>query len=92
MYDPAQILLFIVIIVLTIFLVILGIQVSLILKDLRVTIAKTNKILDDTEAMTAAVKEPVLGLSGAIMGIKTGSTLLNIMNKFTSKGEKSHGK
>jgi len=91
MYDPAQILLFVVVIVLTVFLVILGIQVSLILKDLRKTIAKTNKILDDTEAMTAAVKEPVVGLSGAIMGIKTGSTLLNIVNRFSAKGEK-HGK
>jgi hypothetical protein len=91
MYDPAQILLFIVIIVLTIFLIILGIQVSLILKDLRKTIAKTNKILDDTEQMTAAVKEPVIGLSGAIMGIKTGSTFLSLMNRFTAKGEK-HGK
>lgn len=92
MYDPAQILLFIVIIVLTIFLIILGIQVSLILKDLRKTIAKTNKILDDTQEMTTAVKDPVVGLSGAIMGIKTGSTLLSIMNRFTSKEEKHHGK
>ena len=89
MYDPAQILLFVVIIVLTVFLVILGIQVSLILKDLRKTIEKTNKVLDDTYEMTQAVKEPVVGVSGAIMGIKTGSTFLSIMNRFTAKGEKS---
>lgn len=88
MYDPAQILLFIVVIVLTVFLVILGIQVSLILKDLRKTIIKTNKILDDTEEMTSAVKEPVVGLSGAIMGIKTGSTFLSIINRFSGKESK----
>lgn len=92
MYDPAQILLFIVIIVLTIFLVILGIQVSLILKDLRKTIAKTNKVLDDTAEITEAVKGPVTGFSGAIMGLKTGNSLMNLINKVGSKEEKHHGK
>jgi hypothetical protein len=92
MYDPAQILLYIIIIVLTILLIVLGIQVSLILKDLRKTIAKTNKVLDDTSEITEAVKGPVTGLSAAIMGFKTGSTFLNLINRVTNKEEKHHGK
>ena len=91
MYDPAQILLFIIIIILTVFLVILGIQVSLILKDLRVTIRKANKVLDDSGEITEAVKGPVTGLSNAIMGFKAGNTLLNLVNKANSK-EKKNGK
>ncbi len=92
MYDPAQILLFIVVIVLTIFLIVLGIQVSLILKDLRKTIAKTNKVLDDTAEITEAVKGPVTGASQAIMGFKTGSTFLNLFNRISNKEEGRHGK
>ena len=90
MYDPAQILLFIIIITLTIFLVILGIQVSLILKDLRKTIAKANKVLDDSGQITEAVRGPLVGLSNTIMGFKAGNTLLNLINKATkAKGEKN---
>ena len=91
MYDPAQILLFIIIIILTVFLVILGIQVSLILKDLRKTIAKANKVLDDSGEITEAVKGPVTGLSQAIMGFKASNTLLNLINKASNK-ENKHGK
>lgn len=94
MTDPAQIILFVIIIILTIFLVVLGIQVSLILKDLRKTIAKANKVLDDTGEITEAVKGPVTGFSGAIMGLKTGNTLLNLFNRVSGsdKEEKHHGK
>lgn len=88
MYDPAQILLFIIIIILTVFLVILGIQVFLILKDLRKTIAKANKVLDDSGEITEAVKGPIVGLSSAIMGFKTGNTLLNLLKRASTKGEK----
>jgi len=91
MYDPAQILLFIIIITLTVFLIILGIQVSLILKDLRKTIIKANKVLDDSGEISEAVKGPVVGFSNAIMGFKAGSSLLNLINKVSSKdkGEKN---
>lgn len=99
MYDPAQILLIIIVIVLTILLIILGIQVFLILRDLRVTIQKTNKvldetseILDDTAEITEAVKGPVVGFSSAIMGLKTGSALLGLINKVSSNKEKKDGK
>ncbi len=79
--DPAQILLFIIIIILTIFLVILGIQVSLILKDLRVTIKKANKVLDDTGEMTENIKQPIIGASQALSGIKAGASLMGLYKK-----------
>lgn len=88
MYDPAQILLIVIIIILTVFLIILGIQVSLILKDLRKTIEKANKVLDDSGEMTEAVKGPVVGLSTAIMSFKTGSAFLNLINKASGKSDK----
>jgi hypothetical protein len=79
--DPAQILLFIIIIILTIFLVVLGIQVSLILKDLRVTLSKTNKLLDNANAITEDIAEPVSLISKAILSIKSGATLLGLLKK-----------
>ena len=81
MIDPAQTALFLVIIVLTILLVVLGIQVFFILRELRKTIEKANKVLDDTGVITESVSGPISSLSSLAMGLKTGATLAKIMQK-----------
>lgn len=94
MYDPAQILLFIIIIVLMILLIVLGIQVFFVLKDIRKTLEKANRVLDNAGDISEAVSGPMTGLSTAIMGIKTGSAFASVINKVSSLGkeEKHHGK
>lgn len=81
MIDPAQTALFLVIIVLTILLVVLGVQVYFILRELRKTIDKANKILDDTGVITESVSGPISSLSSLTMGLKTGATLARLFNK-----------
>ena len=95
MMDPAQILLFVVIIILMILLIVLGIQVFFVLKDIRKTLEKANRVLDNTGDITEAVAGPVSGLSTAIMGIKTGNSLMGLFNRFSGASEKEskhHGK
>ncbi|MBI2621088.1 MAG: hypothetical protein HYW63_00385 [Candidatus Levybacteria bacterium] len=81
MFDPAQILLFIVIITLTILLMVLGIQVFFILRDLRKTISKANKVLDNTGQITESVSAPISGLSSLLMGLKAGGVIARIIKK-----------
>jgi hypothetical protein len=87
MTDPAQVALFLVIIVLAILLVVLGIQVFFILRELKQTISKANKVLDDTGVITESVSKPVSSLSTLISGIKTGATIASII-----KGKKDSSK
>lgn len=87
MIDPAQTALFLVIIVLTLLLIILGIQVFFILRELRKTISKTNKILDDTSAITESVSGPISSFSSIAMGLKAGTRLARILN---GKDKKHH--
>lgn len=87
MIDPAQTALFLIIIVLAILLVVLGIQVFYILRELRKTISKANKVLDDTGVITESVSKPVSSLSTLISGIKTGATIASII-----KGKKDSTK
>lgn len=91
MFDPAQILLFIVIIVLTILLIVLGIQVFFILRDLRHTISKANKVLDNTGEITESVSQPLSSLSSVLMGLKAGGVIAKIIKKATddTKEEKN---
>ena len=79
MTDPAQTTLFLVIIILTILLIVLGIQVFFILRELRKTIDKANKILDDTGVITESVSKPISNFSSLTMGLKTGATIAKII-------------
>ena len=88
MIDPAQTALFLVIIVLTILLLILGIQVFFILKEFRKTLAKANKVLDDTGLITESVSVPISNLSSVVTGIKAGTVLANILNLKKKKNSK----
>ncbi len=88
MIDPAQTVLFLVIIILTILLVVLGIQVFFILRELRETLEKTNKVLDDTGVITESVSKPISSLSTLAMGLKTGATIAKIVQG----GKKHHDK
>ncbi|OGH08478.1 MAG: hypothetical protein A2152_04035 [Candidatus Levybacteria bacterium RBG_16_35_6] len=81
MIDPAQTALFLVIVVLAILLVVLGIQVFFILRELRRTITKTNKILDDTGQITESVSTPLSSLSALAMSLKTGARLAKFLRR-----------
>jgi len=86
MIQPAQILLFSVISVLTTVLTLCGIQVYYILKEFRESVKKMNKVLDDAGIISSSVAKPVSGISGFLTGLKGGADLINF---FCKKGEKN---
>ncbi len=73
MIDSVQLILLIVIIVLTILLVVLGIQVFFILRDVRQTITKTNRILENADSITSNIQEPLEALASFALGAKATS-------------------
>ncbi len=75
MIDPVQMVLLLVILVLTILLVILGVQVYYILKELRETLVKTNRVLDNAESITENIDAPLSALSSLALGTKATSLL-----------------
>ena len=79
MPDPAQTALFLIIIVLTVLLVVLGIQVFFILREFRKTVAKANKVLDKTNLITESVATPISSFSSILSGIKTGANFINLL-------------
>lgn len=85
--DPAQTALFLVIIVLTVLLLVLGVQVFFILRELRKTIEKTNKVLDEAGEITESVSAPLSSISTLITGLKTGASIASI---FKGNSKKKH--
>ena len=78
MIDTAQAVLLFVIIILTLLLLILGIQVFFILRELKQTVSKANKVLDDTGMITESVSGPISSISSLASGVKTGAAIASL--------------
>lgn len=91
MLDSAQTILFLVIVILTVLLVILGIQVFFILRDVHKTVNKTNNLLDSVNMGTTFAKVGGVILS-LLAGKNLGSNLLNLITKDTSSKSKKIAK
>lgn len=80
MFDFTQILLLAVIVILTFLLLVLGVQTFFVLKDLRKTLGRANKILDDVKSGTNVAK--ILGtLAALFMGKNLGKGVVDIISQ-----------
>lgn len=85
MIDTAQTVLLLALSILTILILILGVQIFFILRELRSTIEKTNKILDDAGTITESVSGPISTLSSVAAGVKTGAFIANLLKRKKKK-------
>src|SRR4051812_30982786 len=95
MIDSVQLILLLVIITLTVLLVILGVQVFYILRDLRQTVKKTNKILENADSITEGIEGPITAISSFFLGTKANSLLsiISLVKNFVGgdkEAEKRH--
>ncbi len=64
-----------------------GVWLIKIFKELKTTLVKTNKILDDTQSITSSVAKPISSISEFVMGFKNGFSFFN--NLFDKKDKKN---
>lgn len=79
--DPVQLTIIIISFCLTILICVLGIQVYLILKEIRLSLMKVNKMLDDAGVVSGTVSASVTEVSGFMGGIRSGIKLISQMSK-----------
>ena len=82
--DIVQLTIVIISFTLTALIVFLGIQVWHIFKEVRFSIYKMNKMLDDMGKVTGAVGEGFTGMAGVVSGLKAG---LSVFQAFRKKGD-----
>lgn len=80
--DPVQFIILLISVIVTAAILIIGYQVYQLLKDLRTSLRKMNRILDDTGDITESVKKPVDSLSNLTSGIQAG---ISIVEKFAKR-------
>lgn len=79
MIDATQLLLSLVIIIIVTMLSVIGVQVYFVLKDLRNTLQKANKILDDTAIISESISKPIGLLSTVAKSLSSGSKIIKLL-------------
>ncbi|MEK7580753.1 MAG: hypothetical protein AAB512_00575 [Patescibacteria group bacterium] len=86
--DITQAVLLSTIIVLAIFLVAVGLQAFFTLKDLRKTLKKVNKIMEDADDIVTQIKKPIETAGNVFTAVTAGAGIAHIIKKIT--GEIKH--
>ena len=79
--DITQIVIIFSLVAITAIIIISGVFFIRLLKDLSVTIKKTNLILDDTHLITDSVAKPISSVSEILMGLKNGFSFFSNLSK-----------
>lgn len=85
--DITQIIIIVSLIAITTIIVLCGIYFIKFLKDLNLTLKKTNLILDDTHIITDSVAKPVSSFSEILMGLKNGFSFFNNLTRDKKKDD-----
>lgn len=86
--DITQAILLSAIVVLSIFFVAVGVQAFLTLKDLRKTLKKANKLMDDADNIVSQIKKPIETAGSVFTAVTAGAGIAHIIKRFT--GEVKH--
>ena len=81
MIEPTQILLFIVVVILTILLVVIGWQIYRILSELYKMLTKINSMVDGAVSLSGNIKKSFRDLSGFSEGLRSVLSFLRIFKK-----------
>lgn len=94
MIDSVQLILFIVISVLTILLVVLGVQVYFILKGFRKTVEYANDVLSHATLITESIAKPISSLADLSTGIRAASIIgvVKVIKNLLTKDEEASDK
>ena len=80
--DTTQLTIILISIALAILIIVLGVQMWFILREVRSSFHKMNKMLDDVGKVSGAVSEGIVGMSGFMNGLKTGiSAITTLLHK-----------
>ena len=87
--DPVQLTIIVISFVLTLLLVVLGVQMWYILKEFRTSLVKMNSMLDDAKKVTLTVGDSVSGMAGVASGIRAALSVFKVFRK-KEKGDEEY--
>lgn len=86
-----QVLLLIILSLLTINLVVVGVYIIVVLKDLRRTVNKMDTVLSTVQDVTDKVSLPIMSLSGLAAGVSSGLKMFDAIRSLKKNEEDDEG-
>ena len=87
--DITQAVILTVIVILTIFLLVIGFQAFFVLKDLRKTLTRMNKLVEDTDNIVEQVKKPVESAGNLFAAVATGAGIAHLIKRIQHLKDKN---
>jgi len=85
MLTLSQIILVVVVTILCILLIIFSIYIFRILDEIKITLKKTNFMMDDIKRITKSVADPIEHASEFVSGLKKGAKLVELAGELVEK-------
>lgn len=78
--DPVQLTIIIISFALAVLLIVLGVQVFYILREMRGSMRRMNKMLDDAGKISGTVSEGFVSMSGLMSGLRAGLSFIKTLH------------
>ena len=82
--DATQAVLLSIIVVLAIFLVVIGFQAFFTLKELRKTLKKADKLMDDVDGIASQIRKPIESAGNIFTAVSAGAGIAQIIKRLTA--------
>ena len=92
MTETLQIILFVMLVVVIVFFLILGVQVFFLVQEVRRTISKANKVIDNTSVITENVSGRISSFTDLVGGVTTGTMAVKVLKLIIGAATKSDKK
>lgn len=90
--DTTQIVLLAIVIILAVFLVALGFQTFFVLRDLRKSLVRMNKLFDDADDLVGQVRQPIESAGNFVTALVAGAGLTHLLKRGDKKEKNSTSK
>lgn len=70
---------------LTIIAAIVGVQLILILKELKISLVRFNQVMDSAEIVIKKFSQPLTGMIGLVEGIRQSTKIVEIVSSFLNR-------
>ena len=83
--ELSQIVSIIAVSTLTIVAAIVGVQLILILKELKISLVRFNQVMDSAEIVIKKFSQPLTGMIGLVEGIRQSTKIVEIISSFLNR-------
>jgi len=83
--DLPQMISTVAVLVLTVVATIIGVQLILLLKELKTSLTRFNRVLDSAEIVIEKITQPITGIVGLAEGIRQSTKVIEIISNFLQK-------